>query len=114
MNVEKFCEELWGGVKVSSNWEISRSPRNSFWASLTNYPAGVELLDGDGELPACPLQPNSEYCGFYRGSQSVGDNVHAQKGKNPNRQLRPPSWAECIRKSVFRDSQDVGLEAATI
>ena len=89
MNVEKFCDELWGGLKVSSNWEISRSPRNSFWASLTNQSAGVERLDGNVDLPGCAFQPNSEYRGCSRGSQSVGDNVHAQKGKNPDRQLRP-------------------------
>ena len=64
MNVEKFCDELWGGVKVSSNWEISRSPRNSFWASLTGQTTGVELLDGNEGLPARSFQPNSEYRGF--------------------------------------------------
>jgi len=114
VNVEKFCDELWGGLKVSSNWEISCSPRNSFWTSLTNHPPGVELLDGEGVLPGCPLQPNSEYWRLCRGSKSVGDNVHAQKGKNPDRQLRSQIIPQFLRKSECCDSQDVGSEAATI
>ena len=114
MNVEKFCDELWGGVKVSSNWEISRSPRNSFWASLVYQSAGVELLNGDGELPACPPQSNSEYRRCRHGSQSVCDNVHRQKGNNPDRQLRSPMASQFLRKLGCNDSQDVGLEAATI
>ncbi len=88
MNVEKFCDELWGGVKGQSDWEISRSPRNSFWASLASQPAGVERLDGNEVLTRCSFQPNSEYCGLRRGSQSVGDNLHRQKGNNPDHQLR--------------------------
>ena len=46
MNVEKFCDELRGGLKVLSNWEISRSPRNIFWDGLRNQRTEVELLDG--------------------------------------------------------------------
>ena len=114
MNVEKFCEELWGGVKVSSNWEISRSPRNSFWASLTNRPTGVELLNGVEGLPGYSCQSNSEYRWSYRGSQSVSDNVHAQKGNNPDHQLRSQISTQFLRKLECGDSQDVGLEAATI
>ena len=60
MNVEKFCDELRGGLKVLSNWEISRSPRNIFWDSLTLQRAEVELLDGSGGPQAYPSQPNSE------------------------------------------------------
>ncbi len=44
----------------------------------------------------------------------MGDNVRGQKGNNPDRQLRSPIVSECIRKLGFRDSGDVGLEAATI
>ena len=86
----------------------------SFGTASGHYVAGVELLNETRGLPDYRLQSNSEYRDDYPGSESVGANVHAQKGKNPNRQLRPPSHAECVRKSVFRDSQDVGLEAATI
>ena len=114
MNVEKFCDELWGGVKGQSDWEISRSLRNSFWASLTSQTAGVERLDGNEVLTRCSFQPNSEYCGVCRGSKSAGDNLRGQKGKNPDRQLRSQITSQFERRSGSRDSQDVGLEAATI
>jgi len=86
----------------------------SFGTASGHYVAGVELLNETTGLTGYVLQSNSEYRGDYPGSESVGANVHAQKGKNPNRQLRPPSDAQCVRKSAFCDSQDVGLEAATI
>ena len=60
MNVEKFCDELTGGFKVQSNWEIARSLRNNFRVSLRYHDMEVELLDGAGGLPDYPPQPNSE------------------------------------------------------
>ena len=86
----------------------------SFGTASGHYVAGVELLNETRALPGYLLQSNSEYRGDYPGSETAGANVRGQKGNNPHRQLRPPSHAECIRKSVFGDSQDVGLEAATI
>ena len=88
MNVEKFCDELWGGVKGQSDWEISCSLRNSFWASLTSHTTGVERLNGNEVLNRCSFQSNSEYCGLRRGSKSARDNLRGQKGKNPDHQLR--------------------------
>jgi len=67
-----------------------------------------------GGPPAYPLQPNSEYRKDYPGSQTVGDNLRSQEGNNPDRRLRSPIHAKCVRKSFSRDSGDVGLEAATI
>jgi hypothetical protein len=75
---------------------------------------GVELLNGSRGLPDYLLQSNSEYHRAYPGRQSVGDNVHGQKGNNPDRQLRSQITSKCIRKLSFYDSGDVGLEAATI
>ena len=75
---------------------------------------GVELLNGDWGPPAYQPQPNSEYYQTYLGSQSVGDNLHGQEGNNPDRQLRSQSFAKFLRKLNCGDSQDVGLEAATI
>ena len=49
---------------------------------------GVELLIGDRGPPAYLLLPNSEYHKAYLRSQTVGDNLHGQKGNNPDRQLR--------------------------
>ena len=34
VNVEKFSDEVWIGVKCQSNAEIAGSPRNSFRASV--------------------------------------------------------------------------------
>ena len=94
--------------------EISRTLRNSFWASLEYYSAGVELPNGDRDLPGHLPQPNSEYRIAYLGSQTAGDNFHGQKGNNPHRQLRSQNPAKLLRKLDCCDSQDVGLEAATI
>ncbi len=44
----------------------------------------------------------------------MGDKVRGQEGNNPDRQLRSQSSAKFLRKSNCIDSQDVGLEAATI
>ena len=75
---------------------------------------GVELLNGSRGPPDYRLQSNSEYHYDYPGRKTVGDNVHGQKGNNPDRQLRSQIASECIRKLGFKDSGDVGLEAATI
>ena len=75
---------------------------------------GVELLKGDVGLPAYTLLPNSEYHSDYLGSESARDNLRGQKGNNPDRLLRSPSSAQFVRKLFCGDSQDVGLEAATI
>lgn len=58
-------------------------------AASSNYTIGVELLKEDVGLPAYTPLPNSEYYCDYLGSESVGDNVHGQKGNNLNRRLRP-------------------------
>ena len=46
MTVEKVSDELTGGFKVQSNWEIARSLRNNFRVSLRDQPVEVERLDG--------------------------------------------------------------------
>ena len=83
-------------------------------AASSHYSVGVELLKGVAGLPAYALLPNSEYHRDYLGSESARDNLRGQKGNNPDRLLRSPNAAEFVRKSLCRDSQDVGLEAATI
>ena len=75
---------------------------------------GVELLNETRALPGYLPQPNSEYRNAYPGSQTTGDNLRGQKGNSPDRRLRSLIRAKCIRKSFFYDSEDVGLEAATI
>ena len=61
MNVEKFLDELWIGVKGQSNSEISCSPRNNFRVSLVQMLARGKALDSRGGLPAYQRKPNSEY-----------------------------------------------------
>ena len=83
-------------------------------AASSNYSVGVELLKGDVGLPAYTPLPNSEYCWMDPGSESASDNVRGRDGNNRDRLLRSPNSAQFVRKSFCGDSQDVGLEAATI
>ena len=61
MNVEKFLDELWIGVKGQSKLEISCSLRNNFRVSLKHTSWGGRALDPRGGLPAYQREPNSEY-----------------------------------------------------
>ena len=67
-----------------------------------------------GALPGYLTEPNSEYRDDYLGSQSAGDKLRGREGNNPDRRLRSLSHAQSQRKLGCKDSQDVGLEAATI
>jgi hypothetical protein len=100
--------------KSYQTWRYLVLSEMSFGTASGHYLAGVELLNETWGLTAYRPQSNSEYREDYPGSESAGANVGGQKGNNPDRQLRSLSRAKCIRKFVFRDSQDVGLEAATI
>ena len=42
MNVEKFSDELWLGVKCQSNPELAGSPRNMLRHSGIDYSLGVK------------------------------------------------------------------------
>ena len=83
-------------------------------AASGNYPWGVERLTGDVGLPAYTPLPNSEYPWDYPGSESARDNLRGRDGNNRDRLLRPQNDAQFVRKLSCEDSQDVGLEAATI
>jgi hypothetical protein len=61
VNVEKFLDELWIGVKGQSNSEISCSLRNNFRVSLGVNSSRGRALDLQGGLPAYQEEPNSEY-----------------------------------------------------
>lgn len=75
---------------------------------------GVELLIEDVGLPAYALLPNSEYHRAYPGSESARDNLRGRDGNNRDHLLRSLNYAQFVRRSSCGDSQDVGLEAATI
>ena len=51
---------------------------------------------------------------FYHGRQTAGANVRRQEGDNPDRQLRSQSTAKWETKWEGKNSQEVGLEAATL
>src|SRR5512145_2653253 len=78
------------------------------------FRAGGRALDGRGALPGYRSQPNSECLFAKPGSETVGDKLHGQKGNSPDHPLRSLNPAQCERKWEHADSQDVGLEAATI
>ena len=69
-------------------------PRDSWFSSkcievqrrvLTH---GGRALKGLGGIPAYQPLSNSEYHGVERGSETVGDKLHRQKGNSPDQQLR--------------------------
>ena len=64
--------------------------------------------------PAATFNQTPNTVAVDLGSQSARDNLRGQKGKNPDRRLRSLSSAKLLRKLDYGDSQDVGLEAATI
>ena len=94
MNLEKFSDEVWLGVKGQSNWEISGSPRNIFRYRLGRVAYGGRALNGLGALPGYQTQSNSEYHTPNPGAQTVGSNLHSQKGKSPDQQLRSQNNAQ--------------------
>ncbi len=60
-----------------------------------------------------PLQtPNTNKCN--QGRQTAGDNVRSREGNNPDRQLRSQIIAQWETMWEGPDSQEVGLEAATL
>ena len=74
--------------------------------------SGGRALEGLGVSPDYRTLPNSEYRLWNHGSQTAGDKLRGRKGKNPDRQLRSPIYAEWERMCSCTDNQDVGLEAA--
>ena len=95
MNVEKFSDDLWLGIKGQSNLEIAGSPRNSFRASLRRFPAGVELRFRLRGCITYLAQTNSEYRVVYPGSQTARDKLRGREGNSPDWQLRPRIHAKC-------------------
>ena len=72
MNVEKFLDDLWIGMKVQSKLAIAGSPRNSFRASVICSVTGVELLKGLGDLQVYQTLSNSEYCNLKEWQSDYG------------------------------------------
>ena len=56
--------------------------------------------------------PNTVECNH--GRQTAGANVRRQEGNNPDRQLRSPNMIKWETMWEGKNSQEVGLEAATL
>ena len=99
MNVEKFSDELWIGVKGQSNVVIAGSLRNSLRASVGQVLPGGRALDGLGTPPGYQNQSNSEFPGSqYPSIQAAGAKLRRREGNSPDRQLRCQNavqWKGC-------------------
>jgi hypothetical protein len=69
---------------------------------------------GTGPSAGYQLQPNCECQGREPVSETAGAKLRRREGNNPDPQLRSLRTAQCQRRSVRPNSQDVGLEAAII
>ncbi len=61
MNVEKFSDELWLGVKCQSSQELAGSLRNALRCSVAIILPGVEHWFGAGPRTGYQIEINSEY-----------------------------------------------------
>ena len=82
MNVEKFSDDLWIGVKGQSNLVIAGSPRNILRYSLGVKIDGGRALTGLGALPGYQPLSNSECRQFLPGSQTAGAKVRSREGNS--------------------------------
>ena len=73
---------------------------------------GGKALDGLGGFTAYRNQSNSECRRSMYGSETACDKVRSREGNSPDRQLRSRNAAECEMKCGYKDSQEVGSEAA--
>ena len=75
----------------------------------------VERWLGKGPSAGYRSQPNFQ-CQQTKGlvSETAGAKLRRRKGNSPDHQLRSLTDAQCQRRFVRPDSQDVGLEAAII
>ena len=78
-------------MKGLSNPEISRSPRNSFRASLGRLPWGVEHWTAAGASPPTNADQTPNTHGPQPGSQNMWAKLCVREGNSPDRPPRPPS-----------------------
>jgi hypothetical protein len=88
VSVEDGSDELWVAVKCQSNLEIAGSPRNAFRCSLTCFVSEVEhwMAEGPYRVTEVNQTPNADT--LERGSETMGDKLHRQKGNSPDPPLR--------------------------
>ena len=73
---------------------------------------GGKALDGLGGVTAYQTHSNSECRQSIHGSETACDKVRSREGNSPDHQLRSRNAAECKMMCRYKDSQEVGLEAA--
>lgn len=78
-------------MKGLSNPEISRSPRNSFRASVGSSPAEVEHRIDEGASPPTDSNRTPNAAGPDPGSQSMWAKLCAREGNSPDRPPRSPN-----------------------
>jgi hypothetical protein len=90
VNVEKFWDEPWLGVKGQSSRAIACSLRNIFRYSVGPHDAGGRALIGLGGTPAYQTQTNSEYPTSITRQSARGSKFRGREGNNPDHRLSAP------------------------
>ena len=72
MTVEKVCDELTGGVKVQSNWEIARSLRNNFRVSVRIVDVGGRATDFERGPTRLPVEAKLRIPAYKSGQLDGG------------------------------------------
>ena len=88
VNVEKFLDELWVGVKGQSNREIARTPRNVFRNSVEVKSVRGRATDRTRGSQILPNPDELRMLADILRSEGMGAKVHVREGKNPDHQLR--------------------------
>jgi hypothetical protein len=90
VSVTNGSDELWVGVKCQSKAEIAGSPRNALRCSPREFRLNeVEHCCCAGASPPTKRRQTPNAFNQCPRSETVGANVHCQKGNNPDLQLRP-------------------------
>ena len=91
MWITNRSDELWVGVKCQSKAEIAGSPRNALRCSPRIGLDEVEHCCCAGASPPTKRRQTPNALSQAPWSETVGANVHCQKGNNPDLLLRPPN-----------------------
>ena len=78
-------------MKGQSNPEISRSPRNSFRASLGRWIAEVGRRTAEGASPPTEADRTANAATRHPGSQAARAKPRGREGDSPDRPRRPPN-----------------------
>jgi hypothetical protein len=87
VNLAKFSDDLWIGVKGQSNPVIAGSSRNAFGCSVGRMDRGRALFQQGGHQ-LYQIDTNSEFVPRKAGSETAGDKLRSREGNSPDRQIR--------------------------